>query len=82
MNEMFLIYLIIGGLAGWAGGLIMQGKGFGIIGNILVGIIGGFIGGKLFELLNIDAGGGLIGSFITAAVGAIVLLWIARMVKK
>ena len=81
MDESLIFYLIIGALAGWASGLVMQGKGFGLLGNILVGIIGGFIGGKLFDLLNISTGGGIIGSFITAAVGAIVLLWIARKLK-
>lgn len=76
-----LYFLIVGGIAGWLGGQIMKGSGFGLLGNILVGVIGGLIGGYLFGLLGIEAGSGLIGSIITAAVGAIVLLWIARMVK-
>ena len=76
-----LYYLIVGGIAGWLGGQIMKGSGFGIIGNIVVGIIGGIIGGWLFDVLDISAGSGLVGSIITAAAGAIVLLWIARMIK-
>lgn len=79
---MSLVYfLIVGAIAGWLGGQIMKGKGFGLIGNILVGVIGGLIGGYLFGLLGIDAGRGLIGSIITAAAGAVILLWIARLVK-
>ena len=79
---MELIYfLLVGAAAGWLGGQIMKGSGFGLIGNIFVGIVGGVIGGWLFGLLNIDAGGGLTGSIITAAAGAVVLLWIARIFK-
>ena len=74
-----LYFLIIGGIAGWLGGQIMRGGGLGILGNIVVGIIGGIIGGWLFGLLGISAGGGLVGSIITAAVGAVVLLWIAGL---
>lgn len=76
-----ILTLLIGAAAGWLGGQIMQGSGFGILGNIIVGLIGGLIGGYLFSFLGISTGGGLTGSLITAAVGAIVLLWIARMVK-
>lgn len=76
-----IITLLVGAVAGWLGGQIMQGSGFGIIGNIIVGLIGGLIGGYLFSLLGVRTGGGLAGSIITAAAGAIVLLWIARMIK-
>ena len=76
-----LYFLAIGGAAGWIGGQIMKGKSFGLLGNIVVGVIGGLIGGYLFGLLGITTKDGLAGSLITAAVGAIVLLWIARMVK-
>lgn len=77
-----LYFLIIGGIAGWLGGQIIRGAGFGIIGNIVIGIIGGIIGGWLFGQLGISAGGGLIGSIITAAIGAVVLLWIASLFRK
>lgn len=76
-----LYFLLVGAAAGWLGGQIMKGSGFGLIGNIVVGIIGGIIGGWLFGFLGISAGGGLVGSIITAAAGAIVLLWLARMFK-
>ncbi|MDN6322696.1 MAG: GlsB/YeaQ/YmgE family stress response membrane protein [Halomonas sp.] len=73
--------LIIGGLAGWIAGNIMRGGGFGILGNIGVGIVGAFIGRMLFGLLGL-ASGNIIGSLVTATVGAVVLLWIISKVKK
>jgi len=76
-----LWFLIIGAVAGWLAGQIMKGKGFGLIGNLVVGIIGAFIGGLVFDALNIAAYG-LIGSLIAALVGAIILLWIISLIKK
>lgn len=78
----FLWFLIIGAVAGWLAGQIMKGGGFGIVGNIIVGVVGGLLGGWLFGLLGVSAGGGLIGSLITALVGAVVLLFIASLIKK
>jgi uncharacterized membrane protein YeaQ/YmgE (transglycosylase-associated protein family) len=76
-----IIFLLIGALAGWLAGVIMKGGGFGLVGNIVVGIIGSQIGGWLFGLLGIGAGG-LIGSIIAAVVGAIILLAIIRLIKR
>lgn len=76
-----LIFLAIGALAGWLAGNIMKGKGFGIIGNIVVGIVGALFGGYLFNFFGIAAGG-LIGALITATVGAVVLLFIVSLVKR
>ncbi len=79
---MELIYfLLIGAAAGWLAGQFMKGKGFGLIGNIIVGIIGAFIGGWLLGVLGL-AFGGLIGSLVTAVIGAVLLLWIVGMIKK
>ncbi|WP_043527320.1 GlsB/YeaQ/YmgE family stress response membrane protein [Litchfieldella xinjiangensis] len=75
-----ILWLIIGGLAGWIAGNIMRGGGFGILGNIGVGIVGAVLGGALFSLLGLEAGG-MIGSLVTATVGAVVLLWIISKVK-
>ena len=79
--QTILIILAIGAVAGWLAGVIMSGSGFGLLGDIVIGIIGAFIGGFLFGLLGISAGG-LIGQIITATVGAIVLIFILRMFKK
>jgi len=76
-----LIFLAIGAIAGWLAGQLMQGFGFGLLGNIVVGIIGAVIGGWLFNALGIAAGG-IIGSIIMATVGAIVLLAIIGFIKK
>jgi uncharacterized membrane protein YeaQ/YmgE (transglycosylase-associated protein family) len=77
-----LAWLIIGALAGWLGGLLIRGGGFGLIGDILVGIVGAFIGGWLAGLLGISIGGGFIASLITATAGAIILILILRMVRR
>ncbi len=76
-----LIFLAIGAVAGWLAGVIMKGGGFGLLGDIVIGIIGAFIGGVIFTLLGISAGG-IIGQIITATVGAIVLLFVVRLLKK
>ncbi len=79
---MNLIYfLLIGLVAGWVAGQIMKGKGFGLLGNLIVGCIGAVLGGYLFGLLGISAYG-LIGSLVTALAGALVLLWIIRLIQK
>ncbi len=76
-----LVFLVIGLVAGWLASVIMKGGGFGLIGDLIVGVIGAFIGGWVFGLLNISAGG-TFGAFITALVGAIILLFILRLIKR
>ena len=77
-----LIFLLIGAVAGWLAGIIMKGGGFGLIADIIVGIIGSFIGGWLFGKLGLSAGGGMIGSIVVSTVGAIILLFVIRLLKK
>jgi uncharacterized membrane protein YeaQ/YmgE (transglycosylase-associated protein family) len=74
--------LIIGGIAGWLAGLIMKGGGFGLIVDIIVGIVGGFVGGWLASVLHIRVGSGLISSLIVAVIGAVVLLFAIRLVRR
>lgn len=76
-----LIFIAIGAVAGWLAGLIMRGGGFGLIGNIVVGVVGAFVGGFAFSFLGISTGG-LIGSIITAVVGAVILLFIISLIKR
>ena len=76
-----ILFIVIGGIAGWLAGLIMSGGGFGLIGDIVVGVIGALIGGWLFGLFGIAAGG-LIGSLIAALIGAIILIFIIRLMKR
>ncbi|HEV7426202.1 MAG TPA: GlsB/YeaQ/YmgE family stress response membrane protein [Thermoanaerobaculia bacterium] len=75
-------FLIIGAIAGWLAGLLMKGRGFGLLGDIVVGIIGAVLGGWLFGALGISAGGGLAGSLIVAFIGAVVLLFLVRLIKR
>jgi uncharacterized membrane protein YeaQ/YmgE (transglycosylase-associated protein family) len=75
-------FLLIGAVAGFLAGKIMKGKGFGIIGNIVVGVIGAVLGGFLFGVLGVSTGDGLLGSLVTATVGAIVLLFLVGLYKK
>ena len=77
-----LIFLAIGALSGWLAGTIMRGGGFGLLGDIVVGIVGAVLGGYLFGLLGISVGAGLLGPIVTATVGAIVLLFIIRLIKR
>jgi uncharacterized membrane protein YeaQ/YmgE (transglycosylase-associated protein family) len=78
----FLWFLLIGGIAGWLAGLIMKGGGFGILGDIVLGIVGGLLGGWLFGVLGIGSDGSLLGALLTAVVGAIVLIILIRVIKR
>ncbi len=74
-------FLLIGLIAGWLAGKVMRGGGFGVIGDMIVGVIGALIGGWLFGLMGITTGG-IIGAIITAFVGAVVLLAILRAIRR
>ena len=80
-SHSILAWLVIGALAGWLAGTFVRGGGFGLIGDIVVGIIGAFIGGWLAGVLHIHIGAGWISSIITAAIGAALLLFILRAVR-
>lgn len=79
--ESLLVFLIIGAVAGWLAGLIVQGFGFGLIGNIVVGIVGAFIAGWLFPAVGVSLGTGVIAAIIHAVIGAVILLLLIRLVK-
>jgi uncharacterized membrane protein YeaQ/YmgE (transglycosylase-associated protein family) len=78
----FLWFILIGLIAGWLAGVLVRGGGFGVIGDIVVGIIGALIGGSLFRMLGFYSSGGLLGSIIVATVGAVVLIYIIRLIKR
>jgi uncharacterized membrane protein YeaQ/YmgE (transglycosylase-associated protein family) len=80
--EGLIIFLLVGGVAGWLAGLIVRGGGFGIVGNIAVGIVGAFIAGFLFPAVGISLAGGIVGSIVHATIGAVVLLLIVRVLKR
>jgi len=79
--ESLIVFLIIGAIAGWLAGLIVKGYGFGLLGNIVVGIVGALIAGWLFPTLGISLGSGIVAAIIHAAIGAVILLVLIRLVK-
>jgi uncharacterized membrane protein YeaQ/YmgE (transglycosylase-associated protein family) len=80
--ETLLVWLLVGAIAGWLAGIVVRGGGFGLVGNIVVGIVGAFVGGWLFDYFNISAGGGIFGAIIGATVGAVVLLFGIRLIRR
>ena len=80
--ESILVFLIVGAVAGWLAGLIVKGGGFGLIGNMVVGIIGAFIAGFLFPAIGISLGSGILSAILHATIGAIILLVLIRIVKQ
>jgi uncharacterized membrane protein YeaQ/YmgE (transglycosylase-associated protein family) len=79
---MSIVWLIlIGMLAGWLAGQIMQGSGFGVLGDIVIGVLGAILGGVLFNLLQVPWGG-LAGRLVVATIGAILLIFIVRLVRR
>jgi len=75
----FLWFLIIGAIAGWLAGMVMKGRGFGLLGDLVVGILGAILGGWLFGAYF---GGGLVGSLLVAFLGAVILLFLVSLIKK
>jgi uncharacterized membrane protein YeaQ/YmgE (transglycosylase-associated protein family) len=82
MEHGIIAWLIIGAIAGWLAGVLVKGGGFGLIVDIIVGIVGAFIGGWLAGVMHISLGGGWIGSIITAVIGAVILLFLIRLVRR
>jgi uncharacterized membrane protein YeaQ/YmgE (transglycosylase-associated protein family) len=74
-------FLVIGLIAGWLASRILRKRGFGLVGDLIVGVIGSLLGGWLFNLLGITVGG-ILGSLVTALVGAIVFLYLLRIIKR
>lgn len=78
----FLWFLVVGLVAGWLAGVLVKGGGFGLVGDLVVGVVGAFLGGFLFSTFGVSLGGGLVGSIVVATIGAVVLLFIVRLVKR
>jgi uncharacterized membrane protein YeaQ/YmgE (transglycosylase-associated protein family) len=78
----FIAWLVVGLIAGWLAGVVMKGGGYGILVDIILGILGGFLGGWIFDKLGIWPGGGMIGSIIVAFIGAVILVGVTRLFKK
>jgi uncharacterized membrane protein YeaQ/YmgE (transglycosylase-associated protein family) len=78
----FLWFIVVGLAAGWLAGQFMSGGGYGVVGDIVLGVLGALVGGFLFRQLGLSAGGGLIGALIVATIGAVVLIFAVRMFKR
>jgi uncharacterized membrane protein YeaQ/YmgE (transglycosylase-associated protein family) len=74
-----ILTLVIGGIAGWLAGKIMRGGGFGVLMNVVIGVVGSFVGALIFRLLGLGATN-VLGSLIAATVGAVVVIWVADYV--
>jgi uncharacterized membrane protein YeaQ/YmgE (transglycosylase-associated protein family) len=80
-NESLLVILLVGLVAGWLAGQIVRGTGFGLIGDLIIGIIGAFIGDWLLPQIGIHLGVGIVSAIINATIGALILLLIMRLVR-
>jgi uncharacterized membrane protein YeaQ/YmgE (transglycosylase-associated protein family) len=78
----FVWFLLIGLIAGWLAGQFMKGGGFGVVGDIIVGVVGALLGGFIFTKLGVSSGGGLVGSIIVAFIGAVILIFLLRLIKR
>ena len=76
-----IVWIVVGLIAGWAAGKIMKGS-YGVLGDIVLGILGGIFGGWILGVLGLYSGGGLIPSILTAIIGAVLLVALVRMIKK
>jgi uncharacterized membrane protein YeaQ/YmgE (transglycosylase-associated protein family) len=77
-----VVWLVVGLIAGWLAGKVMKGGGYGIVVDIVLGILGGFLGGWFFGLFGIRHLGGILGSIVVAFLGAVILVWITRLLKQ
>jgi uncharacterized membrane protein YeaQ/YmgE (transglycosylase-associated protein family) len=82
MSHGIIAWLVIGAVAGWLAGVLVKGGGFGLLVDILVGIVGAFIGGWLAGLFGIGISGGIVASIVTATIGAAVLLLVLRLIRR
>jgi uncharacterized membrane protein YeaQ/YmgE (transglycosylase-associated protein family) len=78
----FVWFIVVGLVAGWLAGLLVKGGGFGVVGDIVVGVLGALLGGFLFSSFGASLGGGLIGSVVVATIGAVILIFIVRLIKR
>lgn len=77
-----LYAIIVGLIAGWLAGVVMKGGGYGVLIDILLGIVGGILGNWIFGSLGLSSGGGLFGSIAVSFVGAVILVAVSRMLKR
>jgi uncharacterized membrane protein YeaQ/YmgE (transglycosylase-associated protein family) len=80
-SESLLVILFVGLVAGWLAGQIVRGTGFGIVGDLIIGILGAFTGSWLLPRLGIHLGSGIISAIVNATIGAVLLLFVVRLLR-
>ena len=81
--EQIVIFLVIGGVAGWLAGLLLKGRAFGLVGNVVIGVVGAFLGSWLFEKLDIHIGGAAwVSLLITSLIGSTILLFAVSLIPR
>lgn len=80
--DSILISLVIGAIAGWLAGQVVKGGGYGLVGNIVLGVVGSIVAGWLLPRIGLYIGGGLLGAIINAAIGAIIVLLVIALLRK
>jgi uncharacterized membrane protein YeaQ/YmgE (transglycosylase-associated protein family) len=80
--ESLLILVIVGAVAGWLAGVLVKGFGFGLLGNIVIGILGAFIASLVLPRIGLVIGGGILGDIVYSTIGAVILLVLIRLVKR
>ncbi len=80
--ETLIIWLLVGAIAGWLAGVIVKGHGFGLVGNIVVGIVGAFLAGWLFPMMGLSIGSPILGAIIYGTIGAVILLVLVGLIKR
>ncbi len=78
--EMFVMWVLVGLLAGWLAGFVMKGGGYGLIGDIVLGLVGSLLGSWIFRALGVSAGAGLFAAVVVAFIGAVILIGAQRMI--
>jgi uncharacterized membrane protein YeaQ/YmgE (transglycosylase-associated protein family) len=81
-NESLVLILVVGVVAGWLAGQLVRGTGLGLIGDLIIGVIGAFIGTWLLPQVNIHIGTGMVGAIVSATIGAVLLLIILSVIRK
>ncbi len=80
-SESLLVILFVGLVAGWLAGQIVRGTGFGIVGDLIIGILGAFIGSWLMPQVGMHLGSGIISAIVNATIGAVLLLFVVRLLR-
>jgi uncharacterized membrane protein YeaQ/YmgE (transglycosylase-associated protein family) len=80
--ESILVWLLVGAIAGWLAGLIVTGGGFGLIGNMVIGIIGAVVAGWLLPQLGVNLGTGILRAIINSAIGAVIVLVVLSLIRR